>query len=410
MTPEKPSLDLLRRLTDSHVVGAVVDHGRLTRAELASTTGLSKPTVAESVRRLEAAGVLADTGERSSGPGRAGLYYDLAPGTGTAMAVAIAPEGVVAEVLDVRGAVVGRGTAQVSRPARPVTAARALERAARSAVEAAREEGAGPVLLAVVSAADPVDRATGRLVHLPDAPFLVGALDPAAVLADLVEGPVVVGNDVNWSALAELAARVPQASGGADDTATGAAADAAAHAATGPDATPADFAYLYLGEGLGCAVVADGRVLEGAHGLAGEVAHVVVTGARGRATAFTEVFAELGLRHEGGTAIDVDRLLEVVHGGAAGGARTLRVLATAVADVVSALVALTDPQEVVLGGSWGGDPTVVEAVRERVRDARRPVGVCPATVPGAAIAGARARAVASLRSHLVERGAGPASA
>ena len=402
MTPEKPSLDLLRRLTDSHVVGAVVDHGRLTRAELASTTGLSKPTVAESVRRLEAAGVLADTGERSSGPGRAGLYYDLAPGTGTAMAVAIAPEGVVAEVLDVRGAVVGRGTAQVSRPARPVTAARALERAARSAVEAAREEGAGPVLLAVVSAADPVDRATGRLVHLPDAPFLLGALDPAAVLADLVEGPVVVGNDVNWSALAELAARVPQASGGADDTATG--------AATGPDATPADFAYLYLGEGLGCAVVADGRVLEGAHGLAGEVAHVVVTGARGRATAFTEVFAELGLRHEGGTAIDVDRLLEVVHGGAAGGARTLRVLATAVADVVSALVALTDPQEVVLGGSWGGDPTVVEAVRERVRDARRPVGVGPATVPGAALAGARARAVASLRSHLVERGAGPASA
>jgi hypothetical protein len=28
--------------------------------------------------------------------------------------------------------------------------------------------------LAVVSAADPVDRATGRLVHLPDSPFLLG--------------------------------------------------------------------------------------------------------------------------------------------------------------------------------------------------------------------------------------------
>jgi DNA-binding transcriptional ArsR family regulator len=187
MTPEKPSLDLLRRLTDSHVVGAVVDHGRLTRAELASTTGLSKPTVAESVRRLESAGLLADTGERSSGPGRAGLYYDLAPGTGTALAVAIAPEGVVAEVLDVRGSVVGRGTAQVSRPARPATASRALDHAAGSAVDAARAAGAGPVLLSVVSAADPVHRGTGRLVHLPDAPFLVGALDPAAVLSGLVE-------------------------------------------------------------------------------------------------------------------------------------------------------------------------------------------------------------------------------
>ncbi|MFC8501091.1 ROK family transcriptional regulator [Pedococcus sp. NPDC057267] len=406
MTPEKPSLDLLRRLTDRHVVGAVVDHGRQTRAELASTTGLSKPTVADSVRRLEAAGVLADTGERSSGPGRAGLYYDLAPGTGTALAVAIAPEGVVAEVLDVRGAIVGRGTAQVSRPARPATAARALERAARSAVEAGRGAGAGPVLLSVVSAADPVDRATGRLVHLPDAPFLVGALDPAAVLSDLVEGPVVVGNDVNWSALAELAARAQQAPGGTADAAPRGTPDAG----TGPDATPADFAYLYLGEGLGCAVVADGRVLEGAHGLAGEVAHVVVTGARGRATAFTEVFAELGLRHEGATAIDVDRLLDVVHGGGAGGERALRALAVAVSDVVSALVALTDPQEVVLGGSWGGDRAIVEAVRDRVGDAKRPAVVSPATVPGAALAGARARAVASLRSHLVERGAGPATA
>lgn len=392
MTPEKPSLDLLRRLTDSHVVGAVVDHGRLTRAELASTTGLSKPTVAESVRRLEAAGVLADTGERSSGPGRAGLYYDLAPGTGTALAVAIAPEGVVAEVLDVRGAVVARGTARVSRPARPATASRALERAARTAVDAARGEGAGPAVLSVVSAADPVDRATGRLVHLPDAPFLVGALDPAAVLAGLVEGPVMVGNDVNWSALAELAARAPGASG------------VAADAAAGPAATPADFAYLYLGEGLGCAMVADGRVLEGAHGLAGEVAHVVVTGARGRATAFTEVFAELGLRHEGGTAIDVARLLDAAHGGAAG-RRTLGVLAAAVADVVSALVALTDPQEVVLGGPWGGDRTVVEAVQDRVRDSRRPVDVNRATVPDAALAGVRTRAVASLRTHLVDRGA-----
>lgn len=393
MTPEKPSLDLLRRLTDSHVVGAVVDHGRLTRAELAVTTGLSKPTVADSVRRLESAGVLADTGERSSGPGRAGLYYDLAPGTGTALAVAIAPEGVVAEVLDVRGAVVARATAQVRRPARPVTASRALERAVRSAVDDAGAAGAGPVRLSVVSAADPVDRATGRLVHLPDAPFLVGALDPAAVLSGLVDGPVVVGNDVNWAALAELAARAPGTTS----------------AATGPDATPADFAYLYLGEGLGCAVVADGRVLQGAHGLAGEVAHVVVTGPRGRATAFTEVFAELGLRHEGGTAIDVTRLLDAVHAGGTGGDRARRALAAAVADVVSALVALTDPQEVVLGGPWGAEPSVVDAVREHVRGAKRPVVVSPATVPDAALAGARSRAVASLRSHLVDRGAGPAT-
>ncbi|GAB3450524.1 ROK family transcriptional regulator [Phycicoccus ginsengisoli] len=408
MTPQKPSLDLLRRLTDSHVVGAVVDRGRLTRAEIATVTGISKPTVAESVRRLESTGVLADTGVRSSGPGRAGLYYDLAPGVGTALAVAIAPEGVVAEVIDVRGAVVGRGSARVTRPVRPAAVGRALTTAVRAALaqaaapqeavdqeavdqEAVDQEavdrpsaaGTAPVRLAVVSAADPVDRATGRLVHLPDAPFLVGDLDPAAVLADIVEGPVVVGNDVNWSALAELAAH------------SGQPEDPEAAAPTG------DFAYLYLGEGLGCAVVANGRVLEGAHGLAGEVSHVVVGGPGRRAMPFTAVFAELGLRHDGGTAVDVARLRELVHGTGPRSRRGLAALAGAVADVVAALVALADPHEVVLGGPWGRDPQVVAAVRDRVASAKRPVGVRGAMVVDAALTGAREHAVAALRAQLV---------
>ena len=61
----------------------------------------------------------------------------------------------------------------------------------------------GRARLAVVSAADPVSRTTGRLVHLPDAPFLLGDLSPVQVLSGLVDGPVVVDNDVNWAAQAE---------------------------------------------------------------------------------------------------------------------------------------------------------------------------------------------------------------
>jgi predicted NBD/HSP70 family sugar kinase len=51
--------------------------------------------------------------------------------------------------------------------------------------------------------ADPVDRRTGRLIHLPQSPFLLGELDPAEVLAPYVDGPVTVDNDVNWAARAE---------------------------------------------------------------------------------------------------------------------------------------------------------------------------------------------------------------
>ena len=48
----KPSLELLRGLSDEHVLRALMARDRMTRAELAAYTGISKPTVGESVRRL----------------------------------------------------------------------------------------------------------------------------------------------------------------------------------------------------------------------------------------------------------------------------------------------------------------------------------------------------------------------
>jgi len=102
----KPSLDLLRSLSDEHVLRALMQHRRLTSAGLAAETGLSKPTAGESVRRLAAAGLVADTGERTPGGrgrGRVGSYYALAQDIGTALAVSIAPGEVVAERIDVYG-------------------------------------------------------------------------------------------------------------------------------------------------------------------------------------------------------------------------------------------------------------------------------------------------------------------
>src|SRR5947209_15891993 len=126
MTPAKPSLELLRSLTDEHVLRALLDERRLTRAQIAAHTGISKPTVGESVRRLTEAGLLRDTGERTTGRGRVGSYYALADGLGCALVASIAPEGVVAEVVDVQGRVVAREVAPLPRPAGPEVVAQAL--------------------------------------------------------------------------------------------------------------------------------------------------------------------------------------------------------------------------------------------------------------------------------------------
>ncbi|MEU4239839.1 ROK family transcriptional regulator [Actinoplanes sp. NPDC026619] len=401
MDAAKPSLDIVRLLTDEHVLRALMRHRRLTRAELAADIGISKPTAGESVRRLAERGLLVDTGERTQGGrgrGRVGSYYSLATDIGTALAVSIAPEGVVAERVDAYGDTVRRA----ERPARPDRVAEALREVAaevsappqrigtpephRHAEAPGRTDASDPhwhteparppdpaepswhadlggrPRLAVVSAADPVDRATGRLMHLPDSPFLVGELDPVEILEAHVAGPVAVDNDVNWAARAERAS----------------AGD--------------EFAYLFLDRGLGCAIVGDGEVRRGSSGLAGEIAHLLTVGPDGRAAPFIEVFAQLGLRQQGSTAIDVKRLL-------AAGESTREAIGRAVAGVVAAAITLADPGRVVVGGSWG--PALLANIRSAVAELPRSATVEAATVADQpSLAGARAEAVERLRAAI----------
>ena len=376
MTSTKPSLTLLRGMSDEAVLRALMGAPRLTRAEIAVVTRLSKPTAAESIRRLETAGLVRDTGERTNGRGGVGSYYALADDVGVSLAVSVAPDGVVVECVDASGAVTISQVEPIGRPASPKTVARLLTKAARAALA---DIDASAVRVAVVSAADPVDRATGALVHLPDAPFLLGRLSPVRTLAPLVGGPVLVDNDVNWAARAERDAR---------GTDTGAPLD--------------NFVFLHLGEGLGCAVIADGDVRRGHTGLAGEIAHVKTTGVDGRAVGFTTVFEQLGLRHTGSTAIDVDRLLTKVADEA--GARLTATIAAAVCDVLSAAIAFCDPQLVVIGGDWGMATAVFEAVRKRMAVLPRSVPLDLARARGnSALAGARSAAVTELRSDIIAR-------
>ena len=127
------------------------------------------------MRRLTQAGLVADTGERSPGGrgcDRVGSYYALAADIGTALPVSIAPEGVVAESVDAHGETVTRAEENLSEQARSEQVAAAL----RTAVAKIGRETGLAAWLAVMSAADPVDRTTSRLVYLPDAPFRLGDL------------------------------------------------------------------------------------------------------------------------------------------------------------------------------------------------------------------------------------------
>ena len=169
-----PTLDLVRQLTDRHVIEQLLATDTLTRAELAARTGISKPTASESVRRLLDVEILEEAGRQLGKRGPAGTYYRLGSGLGVALAVSAGPDGVVVDSYDLRGQRLGRIERGVPSP---IDAAR-LSPVLVEAVSSATTAAPGPVLSCAVSVAGPVDQATGRLVRLPNAPFLLDEFAP----------------------------------------------------------------------------------------------------------------------------------------------------------------------------------------------------------------------------------------
>lgn len=370
----RPSLDLLRRLSDGHVLGAVLDGGPGSRADLAGRTGLSKPTVGQSATRLLAAGILSEAEPplTTRGRGRIGTVLELDPGSGCAVVMRSGPQGLAGELVLADGQVLAREDVELGLS----VTARGLGSAVRSLGRRLAQGSPGPIRAAAVSVADPVDRRTGRTVHLPGAPFLIGDLDVPRVLAALDVTPVV-DNDVNWTAIAERR-----------------------HGAT---VGLEDVLHVHLGEGIGAAVVADGRLVRGHRGLAGEIAYAVTSSESARggeplAGSLLFQLSELGLLVPGSRAIAVER----VAGALARGGTKPALLLDAVSAAVRGACHLLDPQTVVLTGPWGLLPAVVEALTRAVsEDPVLNADVRVGLVEDAPLVGARIGAVAALRSALL---------
>jgi predicted NBD/HSP70 family sugar kinase len=245
--------------------------------------------------------------------------------------------------------------------------------AVRTAVAAAT----GPVRSVAVSVAGPVDSATGRLVALPDSPFVLGELAPRELLAPMLDVVPQVDNDVNWAALAE------HHTGGAQDL--------------------EEFLFVYLGPGIGAAAVSAGTVRHGASGLAGELAHVLTIGPEGRGDRLIACLRAWGLLVPGSPAIAVDRVVGLLR---AGPSDQQMQLARSVAGALASATALLNPGAIVMGGPWGVVPGFVEAVAtELTRLAAVPCSLRTSTLGDAApLAGARIAAVRSMQDGL---GLGP---
>jgi predicted NBD/HSP70 family sugar kinase len=334
-----PRPQLLRQLSDRAIFDAIITSGASTRAELATVTGISKPTVSQSIRRLEDAGLVVVSGTQSGRRGRVGTYYDIGVGAGIVVAVELDQAGIVVRTLDLAGRVLE----DTAYPPTAVGDDRALASGLRDAIAVARQISGGKVDIraAGISVANPVDPATGRVVTMPDSPFPEGIIQPVEILGDLVAGPVLVDNDVNLAALAERY--------------DGAAVDADS------------FAYLYLGAGLGGAVCIGDDLIRGAHGLAGELGYLPAPGASVADETLAQRLARGSTGPASPPAVDVDQvtgLLDSPSGRKR--AATISRLTSSAAHAAVALIASVDPALVLLGGPLGAHPALLEPFREHL--------------------------------------------
>ncbi len=245
--PASPST--ARALNDRLALGLLQDQGPLTAGQLKQLTGLSRPTVADLVERLGAAGLISVVGE--SGAARRGpnaRLYGIAADRAHLAALDVRTEGVDVLVADLTGQVLAEASVPIEGDTGTGPAVRRVVAAVAAAVGRAGAERPHTVGIGAPGLIDP---ATGDLRDSAGLPAWHRSLS-AALQERLPGARVTVENETNLAALAE------QREGAARDRDT--------------------FVLLWLGHGTGAAVVLDGTLRRGASGGTGEIGFLPVPG------------------------------------------------------------------------------------------------------------------------------------
>jgi predicted NBD/HSP70 family sugar kinase len=325
---------------------ALVRAGRAsTRAELVRLTGLSRTAVVARVGALGEAGLLRVGADLASTGGRPPGSLELAADAGTVLAVAIGRSRSQVAVFDLGGAELAASAVDHEIGAGPDVVMPGV------ADQLARLIGpeTPPVLGVGLSLPGAVDTARGVSV---DTPVMAGwdGIALAPYLASVADAPLFLGNDADILARSEYLGHVMQAR---------------------------DLLVLKASTGLGLGVVADGRIVSGALGAAGEIGHTKVPEAAGRPCRCGDVgcletiaagWALVArLREEGR---EVDHVRDLVAHALAGdpeAKQLLRESGRMVGELLAVAINLLNPRAVVLGGDMAAAYDVYAAgVREAV--------------------------------------------
>lgn len=338
-TPAQPGL--IRSLNNRVVLDLLIEHGTLSRTDIHTLTGLSKPTVSQLLTRLEQSGLVQQGGLGKTGPGgRAPQLYHVEPTAGYAAALDVKRDHINVRIADITGSIISEQQAGTHGSADgPASALAAIQQCC-----AAAKVSVDLLDAIVVGLPGSYDVESDTLWYVDHVEGWRGTATGAELQALFPGAAIAIENDVNLAAIAER------------------------HALASPTA---DFFLFWLDEGVGGAIMTGGNLHRGSRGAAGEAAFLYTPGTVQDATsresgaleqhlgtqALLALAANAG--HQADTAASALRaLLED-----ASCAETVTELALRYALALASVIALLDPERLVLGGELariGGERLLAE--------------------------------------------------
>ncbi len=361
MELSESSLELLNELITGESVA---------RPELSRRLSVTAPTVGSGLRELQAAGLVVQTGAQKGPMGRTAALFGLSQRAGWVLGVDFGSTQVAVAARALNGASLGTEQYSVG------LASEALDGPTNDLIDAAKElvtrliEKFSPThgnLLSVGIALPhvvPNDMDYDTFISWDGNPIRVSSLLETIGIPSGV--PVLLENNTNCAALAELA--------------------------EGRAVNVKNFLYLQIGVRIGAGIVSDGRLHRGARGAGGELALLPFPFApaesNGESITFgleQHVGSESLMRRVRGAwsleAIDAPRDVKELFALSDGGHRLSREFTERhvqdVARVALTVVAILDPELVVLGGGVGQSPVLVPQVRALVNALNRDIEVVP---------------------------------
>lgn len=307
------------------VLGLVRRHQPVGRAEIARLSGLSTQAVSNIIAELTDQAFLSVAGRNVKGRGLPVVQYTLNKEGAFALGIEVRPDAMFAALVNLAGETRFTQRISLSSNAPSIVSSHALKLKAdalrHAGLEPSQLLGAGVVMPGPFGQIGLDDGGLSELVGWDD-------IDPVRYFEEALGTAIIVENDATGAAVAERIGGVAQ--------------------------DLKSYCYIYFGAGLGLGVVADGDVMRGAYGNAGEIGHIIVQSGEthGRLENFASRVAIRSQLAVAGLNVDTVDDLNNLHG--QNNPHLLNWVQSAappLSQAIGMVENLFDPEAVILGGA-----------------------------------------------------------